>query len=251
MRTKIIAIILIFAVSLSITGCMSNEGESNVENNGYVVGNTTSKPTSVPTDNAPLITNATIDEVSLAMNAYRDVLNNKTKFISSDHEKAVFLDDFLTDKEIYGAIYKPMHFTVLDMDGDEVPEVIIELVVGDDVQFYEILHYLNSEVYGYLRVLRGLMQLKTDATFTYSNGAADNGISKVEFDSTGSISDTVLGYSESSFDKGNITISYFVNDEPVTEEYYLLLLEEQDEKKEAMWYEFSEDSIETEFTLNP
>ena len=68
-----------------------------------------------------------------------------------------------------------MHFTVLDIDGDKIPEVVLELSIGNNPQDFEVLHYMNGAVYGYNIAYRGLMELKTDETFRYSNGASDTG----------------------------------------------------------------------------
>ncbi len=54
------------------------------------------------------------------------------------------------------------------MDGDKVREVVLELSVGNKPAFYEVLHYMDDTVYGYLIVYRGLEGLKEDGTFSYS-----------------------------------------------------------------------------------
>ena len=42
------------------------------------------------------------------------------------------------------------------MDGDEVPEVVLELSVDNNPEFYEVLHYMDDTVYGYNITYRGL-----------------------------------------------------------------------------------------------
>jgi hypothetical protein len=237
MKTKIISVILMFLLSVSITGCSGNNSGSNPNN-----GSKTSE-TGVPSVPG--------DGKSLAMEAYKAVLENKAEFFSTDNKKNIYLNDFLTNKEIYGTAFKPTRFAVLDMDGDKISEVVLELAVGSDAEFYEVLHYTNGKVYGYIRVLRGLMQLKTDGTFTYSNSAADTGVAKLRFEPNGGETDIILGYTKSSQNNGSISISYFINDKPVTEEVYKSFIKEQDQKKDAVWYEFSQKNIETELSKNP
>ena len=36
-------------------------------------------------------------------------------------------------------IFKVTHFTVIDMVGDKIPEVVLELAVGNNLEFYECL----------------------------------------------------------------------------------------------------------------
>ncbi|OZV11039.1 hypothetical protein CIW83_16785 [Tissierella sp. P1] len=134
------------------------------------------------------------------------------------------------------------------MDGDKA--VVLELSVGDEPEFYEVLHYMNDTVYGYLIAYRGLEGLKADGTFSYSSGAADNGTGKLKLESDAFETD-ILGYSKSSQGDDNLIISYFINNEPVTEESFDSFMNEQFGKKDAVWYEFSQRNIETELSINP
>ena len=223
MKTKIISVLLVFLLSISITGCTGNENRENTK-------------TQILSNNS-------------VMEAYKTVLQNKAEFFSKDNEKNLYLNDFLTNKEIYGTIFKVTHFTVLDMDGDKVPEVVLELSVGDEPEFYEILHDMNGTIYGYLIVYRGLEALKADGTFSFSNGAADNGWGKLRFESDALKTD-ILGYSESSQGDTNLTISYFNNNKPVTKESFDSFSNEQSGKKDAVGYEFSQKNIETELSVD-
>lgn len=184
------------------------------------------------------------------LEAYKAVLQNKTEFFSTDNKKKKFLNDFLTNREIYGTIFKVTHFAVIDMDGDKIPEVVLELSVGDEPQFYEVLHNMKDTVYGYLIVYRGLEGLKADGTFSFSSGAADNGWGKLRFESNALKTD-ILGYSKSSQGNTNLTISYFINNKPVTKESFDSFINEQSGKKDAVWYEFSQNNIGTELSVNP
>ena len=96
-------------------------------------------------------------------------------FFSIDNQRKLTLDDFLTNQELYGVVFKVTRFTMIDLDGDQAPEVVLELTVANNPEFYEVLHDVNGTIYGYNIVYRGLEMLKTDGTFLYSNGAADNG----------------------------------------------------------------------------
>jgi len=186
----------------------------------------------------------------LALEAYKKVLQNKAEFFSTDNKRNVYLNDFLTNEEIFGAIFKVTHFTVLDMVGDKVPEVVLELSVGNNNPIcYEVLHYMNGAVHGYNIVYRGLERLKTDGTFWGSSGAADNKCGKLKFSSKAYETD-ILGYSQSSQGDANLTISYFINNKPVTEESFNSFSKKQDGKKDVVWHEFSEKNIATELSLN-
>lgn len=184
------------------------------------------------------------------LEAYSAVVREQAEFYSTDNKQNLKLNDFLTNKELYGTAFTVTRFTVLDMDGDKMPEVILELSVGSEPQFYEVLHFMDGTVHGYLVPFRGLEDLKEDGTFGFSNGAADNGWGKLGFGATAYTTD-MLGYSQSSFSDTNLTIAYFMNNQPVTKETFDSFASEQSEKKDAVWYEFSQQNIEAELSANP
>jgi hypothetical protein len=248
MKNKIISVLVVLMLSISITACSSNKSSSNLNNSSSVSSNKTSG-TSVPTSNPTSSPDVSANEKYLAMEAYKAVLQNKAEFFSTDNRKNIPLKDLLN--RVPESPLKITHFTALDMDGDKIPEVVLELSIGNNNPiFFEVLHYMNGTVYGYNRVYRGLLQLKIDGTFNYSSGAADNGIGKLSFDSNAGETDIILGYSKSNNNNGSIPISYFINDKPVTQESFNSFLKEQAEKKDAIWYEFSQKNIETELSKN-
>jgi hypothetical protein len=184
------------------------------------------------------------------LEAYKAVLQNKVNFISTDDNKKENLNDFLTNGEIYETTFKVLHFTVLDMDGDKIPEIVLELTHGESNYpgFYEVLHYMNGSVYGYIQVLRGLENLKTDGTFRLSGGVSYYGYGKLRFESNACETD-ILGYYESSQNNDVITRNYFINNKPVTEESYNSFENEENGKKDVVWYEFSQKIIEKELSI--
>jgi len=233
MKSKIISILLVFLLSISVTACSNNKDSSNLD----------SKSESAKTQLS------SEDNKSLAMEAYKAVLQNKAEFFSTDNKKNVYLNDFLTNEEIYGTVFKLSHFTVLDMDGDGIPEVVLELTVGNYVEFYEVLHYMDDKVNGYSQVLRGFENLKKDGTVRYSNSAFNNGYRKLSLE-TDACEDDILGYHNTESNNDVVTRTYFIDNKPATEESYNAFAKEQDEKKDAVWYEFSQENIETEITDN-
>jgi hypothetical protein len=252
MKSKIISALLAVLLSISITGCSRSKDSLNLSDSSNVIDNKNSS-TNVPASSSSSSKNENTKTQLTANNpifeAYKKVLQNKTDFFSTDNKKKLNLNNFLTNKELYGTTFKVTRFKVLDMDGDKVPEVILELSVGDEPQFYEVLHYMNDEVYGYLIVYRGLEELKEDGTFRFSSGAADNGWGKLKFE-LNTLKTDILGCSKSR--QGNtLTISYFINDKPVTKEVFESFNNEQARKKDAVWYEFSQKNIEAELLAKP
>lgn len=237
MKSKIISVLLVFLLSSSITACSRNKIIKTPSDN---------KTENIKTQMLP-----ENNKNYSVLEAYKAVLKNEVNFFSTDNKKNVNLNELLTNEEIYGTIFKITHFTVLDMDGDKIPEVVLELSVGNNNPMcFEVLHYMNGEVYGYNIVYRGLEDLKADGTFGYSSGASDNGRGKLKFKSNACQTD-ILGYSKSSQNNDVITISYFINNKPITEESFDFYMKEEQEKKDVVWYKLSQNNIETELSINP
>ncbi len=256
MKTKIISVFLVFLLSISIIGCSGSKDGLNLSS-GSSTSSEKISDTSVPTSPSSVSSESTSENTTSPastdnpeLEAYSAVLQNKAEFYSTDNKKNLYWKDFLTNKEIYETVFKPTHFTVLDMDGDKVPEVVLELSVGDAPQFYEILHYMDGVTHGYFLVYRGLEGLKADGTFHFSSGAADNGWAKMSFEPNAFKTD-IFGYSKSSQDDTDLTVSYFIKDKPVTKEAFDSFIKEQSEKKDPVWYEFSQKNIEAELSAKP
>jgi len=61
--------------------------------------------------------------------------------IGTDNQQKVYLHDFLADNGVYEIGLQVKSFTLLHMDGDDMPEVILELSVGISPEFHEVFHY--------------------------------------------------------------------------------------------------------------
>ncbi len=190
------------------------------------------------------------NQMNAYVDAYKAVLTDKSAFFSTDDKKDINLNELLSSK-FPGTALTVTRFTVLDLDGDKVPEVVLELSADNDPLCFEVLKYMdkNNTVVGYNFVYRALLQLKTDGSFHFSSGAADVGYGKLSFTSEASEINT-LGYTESSFKDGVLSISYFVDQKPVSEEAFKAFSKEQDEKADVVWHEFTPQSIEAELAAD-
>ena len=247
MKTQIKCVLLVFMLSVSITACSTNKSKlsnsSSASSNKMADVSVPISPSSTPT-NTPPDSKSENNKNDSVLEAYKTVLQNKVDFFSVDDKKKIYLNDILK-KQYPGNTFKGTNFTVLDMDGDKIPEVVIELSSGNNPMFFEILHYMNGAVYGYNIVYRGLERLKVDGTSWGSSGASDNVCEKLRFKSNAYETD-VLAYSKSSTNKD----AYFVNNKPVTKESFDSFSKEQDGKKDVVWYEFSQKNIETKLSIN-
>lgn len=212
--------------------------------------NATASVTKVATTNNKTVTKVTPTVSSaksannIVMSTYNEVLQNKIQFFSTDSKKTEYLNDFLTDKAIYDTTFKITHFAVLDMDGDNVTEVVLELSIGGEPQFYEVLHYMNGKVYGYLQVLRGLENLKVDGTFVGSSGALYNDWGKLKFTSSGDTMN-IFASEQPASGNPNSQIQYTINNEKVTKQVFDEYINKQNAKSNAIWYVFNSAEVNT------
>ncbi len=252
---SVVMVALSLVLALALAGCSVALGAANITDQipDDVVSQSpaVTDTSSATTDPAGSKSDVKIQPLSNdpVLKAYQAVMNNEAEFYSTDNQKNLYLNDFLNNNEIYEVAFTVTQFAVLDMNGDGMSEVVLELSVADEPQFYEVLHNIDGVVYGYLIVYRGLEELKSDGTFYFSSGAADGGWGKLVFEST-AITTDISGYSESTQDANGLTISYFVNDEAVTAESFESFSNEQAGKEDAVWYEFTQENIAAQLSVN-
>ncbi|GAE90179.1 hypothetical protein [Acetivibrio straminisolvens] len=184
------------------------------------------------------------------MSAYRSVLQSKTTFFSIDANKELNITQLNEAVSADSSVkVEATKFAIVDLENDNVPEVILCLSVNDnDGSGFEILRYDNGMVYGYTLSYRSFMDLKADGTFSFSGGVADHGFGTIEFTNKGYTVNKIT-YCEASYDSGNnLIFSYIVNHKTSTEEDFLAAINMQDEKPDTIWYDFTDNNIETLLT---
>lgn len=244
MKSRIYTVFLSFLLTILLSACVTNKTDPAVTSSddlGSKQMTDESTTSSIPSSEG---------ENSLPVDTYKAVLQNDVDFISTADNKKFSINDFLNRNSEYEGIYKVTHFTVLDMDGDKTPEVVLELSLNDYPEQYEILHYSNGTVYGYNFEYRGFEALKEDGTYSYANSAADVGVEKILSFQLDSVETETLGYAQSDFSGSNAEISYFIDKASVTQEAFNTFSDQQNEKKDVQWYEFSSENIEGKVNMD-
>jgi hypothetical protein len=242
MKPQIKNMVLTLLLSISTIACSDHSGISGSPTVGTV-------PEASATIGPSSITAKSRASSFVESEAFKAVLLNKADFISTDAtKKDVRLEEFLTNEDMFGATFKVTHFTVVDMDSDGKPEVVLELTpsLSEHPQFYEVLRYMEGDVYGYIQVYRGLLDLKADGTFGFSGGVSHFGYGKLKFDSSASQMEIVAEYTAL-----ENAVAFTINNKSVAEEAFRSFSKEQDEKKDVVWHELSEENMNTMLvTLN-
>ncbi|CQR52478.1 hypothetical protein [Paenibacillus riograndensis] len=232
MKSQIMYVLLMFLLSISSSNKISDTSVPTITSSAHIT------PSESKLENSK----------SLAMEAYKRVLQNKIEFYSTETKKKVYLNDFLTNNGIYGTTSKINRFAVLDMDGDRIPEVVLGLTVDENPNFVEVLHYMNGEVYGYFFGNDQIRFLKTDGTFRWlSGGLTYNGYGKLRFHTNFCEIDDLAYHESSATDESSTTfaIAYYINNKLVTIDSYNAFVKEEEAKRDVTWYEFSQENIST------
>ena len=141
------------------------------------------------------------------------------------------------------AEWNAVRFTVLDMDGDGVTEVVVELT---EWEAFVVLISGGESVSGSEFSYRGMLDLKDDGTFTYSSGAMDNGVAMLSFRSGGT-DGLQMGYLPRaecrSEDDGSVSFWLDGGAERTDEAGYQAYITAQSAKLDAIWYDFTEENI--------
>ena len=129
--------------------------------------------------------------------------------------------------------YNIANFAVVDLDGNRIPEVILEV---EEYFGYIILSYQDGRITGNGMYYRGFCDLKKDGCYYSSSGAAYNQINRLYF-----MGDTW---------EGDILaeqngMQYFAKDIITDERAWKKAYEEFDNKEDAEWYAFTPENIET------
>ena len=160
---------------------------------------------------------------------YTDFLNNLPNLSNGKNEKIII-----------------SRFAVVDMDGDTLPEIVLETEDDDGyLNGYCILRYRQGEVWGYAIGVRSLENLRADGTHMGDAGAGDIWIEKLYF-----IDDTFareeMAHMEEGYSYGNYTFHDIKVDKSVWDDIKSSFYE----TKEAEWHEFTEEAIHEWVTEN-
>jgi len=184
-------------------------------------------------DSSPVPT-GTASPYDKALEAYKSVL-----------ERNDMLQDFLAETAESGKTLTPARFAILDLDGDGIPEAVVEL--SDEYPyFYQILHFENGVLYGNFLSVREFGDLKEDGSFAWSGGAGDNGYGRLRFNASEYVVEK-LAYIQTSTDGDDVSVSYYIGDEPVTREEYDAFVSEQENKPAARWRDYTQENIDDIF----
>lgn len=190
------------------------------------------------------------------MAAYQEVLLGTKNYKDAQSKEFLSINQLYYINEIVPA--EPRQFIIQDLDGDGVPEVVIQMDMNNIKDFGSlVLHYENEQVVGYYLWRRAFSDLKIDGTFLSSGGAFDYGFSIIDFSAFDPKNDegshTIVKHicyctSSAGFNEDGIAQEkYYCNGTEISAEEFVLELEKWFTKEDVSWIEFTNNNIGYQF----
>ena len=199
---KWLAAMLCAVLLLSLCGC--NNAPDAVGDGGGTTTTTSTTTTSTTTQS---------NKIDLPTD-FLAVLQSQQTFVM---DKVFFNGEAITLSNLLGRYHLDAidRYTMVDMDADNVPELVIAFCSQDDKL---VIKKDGNNYYGHLYGMRGMYQLNQDGSYHWnSNAGKIHGCSRVQFDGTRRI-ETDLWWEEL---KEDDTFRFFVDGKAVTEDVYL------------------------------
>lgn len=216
------------------------DADSLVEPEWYTTAGET-EPLPTIADTAPTAGQAPEESWQAAREAFQNILSGDGVFFDRDQCRGVTLEEYCRSLGVSAEVCISK-YTLVDLERDGVPELIFQVTVNENDYGILALRY-GGGVTGYFFVSRQMMALKTDGTFRYSGGAANNGISGIRFSENG-WEYAKIGFAE---ENGDNSVSFYWNGGEVSEEAYWQLAAQQDGKEDVTWRDYPSKSYDLTF----
>lgn len=157
-------------------------------------------------------------------------------FYSTAFGKKLTFDNYLVDPVTEsGLTLEISQFAVVDLDGDGINEVVLQLILDEHVEAGRaIFHCQDGKVYEYELPVRGLWHIKTDGTFEEYDGVGARGYGRISF--------TDKEY-KSEFFTYCRSNRFFVDNKETSEAAFWDAVDQQDGKADVAWNNFSNSDL--------
>ena len=240
---KIGSIYLALAIFVTlIAGCGLFGDSDSTEDSSSDISETTAGP---DTPQAALASFRMLLQDKAFFFQYEDAAaSNAAVFRNSDDERtSMNLSSFLESQSGGSSGVQVKNFSILDMNGDGIPEMVIEITRAG---IKNVFHYEKGNLYGYTFYSRGMNALKKDGSFTASAGSAHTYFQKLRF-IDGVCSFEVLAFSDVMTESEQYQEAFYIHGEAVSKEMFLAYWDDHDKKEDPEYHTFSVETIVADF----
>ena len=178
------------------------------------------------------------EKIKTTLEVYKKVLLSEAEYFDVELKKNLLLNDYwiyFSENEYSGPINKA--FTMVDLDGDGVPEVVVMYDPG----VLKVFHQEQGTVYGFSFDFRAMYGLKKDGSFDWSNSAFHSGVGRVTF--SGANTNNIHIY-ESISDPGDDDKEvYYIYYKQVTAQHAKDFWASQNKIEEVEWMPFTTENV--------
>ncbi|MCL2153534.1 MAG: hypothetical protein FWH57_11375 [Oscillospiraceae bacterium] len=166
----------------------------------------------------------------------KKVLRNEAKFIEmvEDGKSEMLLSEYYLAEDASIMDFE-LEFTVVDMDGDGIPEVILNLM-GPDIRL--VLYNTDGYVVGCFFGIKGLNIVKKDGSFSWGS-AYYYGFSRLRFTGESCEYIELAAYEYEHENEYIDRNKYTIGGAEVTQEEFEAFMDSQDRKEDSMWYKLT------------
>lgn len=146
---------------------------------------------------------------------------------------------YLKDINFFDSLLNIQSFSIVDLDNDAVPEVILEI---EEYTGFIVLRYEKENIYGNIVGYRSMYCLKENGFFMSSSSSDEDGWNKLYFIGNTFIEDKTLFRSST---------SYYSEDKYIDEKQWWEIYHTFDSLEDVEWYDYSDKSIQRRILENP
>lgn len=169
---------------------------------------------------------------------YKEVLVSQKPFtfelVVAEGEKEYYLNDISYEEYKY----LPQHFSLIDMNKDTIPEIVIEGTVGMSAGFVLVLREYDGKIIGHDFSHRQMSDIKIDGTYHSSGGAAYNGYYYLSFERDSYIENNIVKMDLEEDSNGEYKQIYLIDDRKVSEDKFNEAWGFEEKKKAPEWIDF-------------
>ena len=169
-------------------------------------------------------------------NIFQSVLENKASFTLASSKENALLSEYKANTG-----YSVKKYTVLDLNDDRDPEMVLWLGYGtNDYAGFLVLHRDGDTVYAHGFPYRGFNGLNGDGVYTSSSSAFNMSILKLDFDGD-TCTETVLARREG--DGSPESVTYYIEDRIGTAEEFEKYFKRYNSRSIPDWYSYDIEEI--------